>query len=86
MSVRRNILDNSIEMDIVAIGGGGTGLASAVTAAEKGSRVTLLEKRALGDNSALARGIFTANSPVHRRQNITFTSDQAFNFAMNYSH
>jgi len=38
--------DNEIlETDIVVIGGGGSGLSAAVAAAQKGARVTLLERR-----------------------------------------
>jgi fumarate reductase flavoprotein subunit len=78
--------DENLEADIVVIGGGGTGLAAAVSAAEKGARVILLEKRGLGGNSALAQGLFAADSPVQKRMNISAPKDEAFRIVLEYSH
>lgn len=55
-----------LKAELVIIGGGGAGLAAAVAAAEKGKRVILLEKRGLGGNSAIAFGIFAAESPTQK--------------------
>ena len=54
------------ESDIVVIGGGGSGLAAALTAAEKGIKnITVLEKgAATGGNTAWATGLFGCESPV----------------------
>jgi fumarate reductase flavoprotein subunit len=77
----------SLETQIVVIGGGGTGLAAAVAGAEKGAKVILLEKRkAAGGNTALARGIFAAESPVQKRMKIDAERDKLFKIAMSYSH
>ena len=48
--------------DVLVIGGGGSGLAAAVSAAENGCRVLLLEKQPqLGGTTGIAVGSFTAN-------------------------
>jgi len=48
--------------DIIVVGGGGSGLAAAVSAAEYGANVLLLEKQpALGGTTGIAVGSFTAS-------------------------
>lgn len=50
------------EFDIIVVGGGGSGLAAAVSGAEHGSDVILLEKRPeLGGTTGIAVGSFTAS-------------------------
>jgi len=47
--------------DVIVVGGGGSGLASALSATEQGARVLLLEKRPqLGGTTGIAVGSFTA--------------------------
>lgn len=74
--------------NIVVIGGGGAGLAAALTAAEAGvSDVVVLEKRGkIGGTSALAGGIFACESPVQARQNIVADRDELFHRAMDWAH
>ena len=63
-------LSNSkhVETDIVIIGAGGAGLTAAVTAAEKGAKVIVIEKgRKPGGLSAMAGGLFGVDSPVQKR-------------------
>ena len=68
--VKGNALQNDIEIDIAIIGGGGTGLAAAVAAAEKGARVVVLEKRrAFGGNAIMAEGLFATESDTQSRKN-----------------
>ena len=72
---------NSIDdIDILIVGGGGAGLAAAVAAAEAGSKkVIVLEKRgATGGTSAMASGIFGADSPAQRRQAIQAPKDEMY--------
>jgi fumarate reductase flavoprotein subunit len=74
------------DADVIVIGGGG-GLAAAVAAAEKGAKVTVLEKRkVLGGNTALARGLLAAESPVQRRMKIDARKEDLFKTAMAYAH
>ena len=75
-----------LKTDLVVIGGGGAGLAAAVAAAENGVRVTVLEKHGLGGNSALAFGIFGAESPTQKRLNIDCSKDELFKQAMDFAH
>lgn len=50
------------DYDIIVVGGGGSGLAAAVSAAEHGANVLLLEKQpALGGTTGIAVGSFTAS-------------------------
>jgi fumarate reductase flavoprotein subunit len=77
----------NIDTEVVVIGGGGAGLAAAVAAAEKGSRVIVLEKRrTAGGSSALAVGLFAAESPDQKRQRIDAQKDECFKIAMDYAH
>ena len=64
-----------MQTDVVVIGGGGSGLAAAVGAAENGARVVLLEKNpALGGTTAWSVGsISAACTPHQRREGIVDT-------------
>jgi fumarate reductase flavoprotein subunit len=74
--------------DIVIIGGGGAGLAAALEAAEGGAKnIVVLEKRnATGGTSAMASGIFAADSPTQKRQAIIAPKDIIFKRAMRWAH
>lgn len=77
---------STLEADIVVIGGGG-GLAAALAATQQGSKVILLEKRkVLGGNTALARGMLAAESPLQRRMRIDARNEDLFKMAMAYAH
>lgn len=53
-----------ITTDVVIIGGGGAGLSAAITAAQEGAEVTLIEKTgALGGNTVRAGGPYNAVDP-----------------------
>lgn len=76
----------TLETDIVVIGSG-CGLAAAVAAAEKGASVILLEKRKNpGGNTAMARGLMAAESPLQKRLKIKARKGDIFKTAMEYSH
>lgn len=77
---------DNLKTDLVVIGGGGAGMAAAVAAAEKGVDVTVLEKHGPGGNSALAFGIFAAESPTQKRLNIQCSRDECFKQAMEFAH
>ncbi len=55
-------MSSELEYDTVIVGGGGSGLAAGVSAAEHGLRVLVLEKQPqLGGTTGIAVGSFTAN-------------------------
>ena len=76
-----------LEAQVTIIGGGGAGLAAAVTAAEKGMDVLLIEKyHRPGGNSAMAKDIFGAESPTQKRMGISVLRDEYFKIAMEFAH
>jgi fumarate reductase flavoprotein subunit len=78
---------NSLQTDVLVIGGGGAGLAAALTAAEMQASVIVLEKRhLLGGNSAMAQAFFAAESPTQQRMGIEAPADVLFRMAMDYAH
>ncbi|MGD0794820.1 MAG: FAD-dependent oxidoreductase [Dehalococcoidales bacterium] len=73
--------------DVVVIGGGASGLAAALTAAEGGAKVALFEKmRFLGGSSNFAEGMFAVESEMQRKIYMNYSRDDAFRAMMDYSH
>ncbi|MBW1902187.1 MAG: FAD-dependent oxidoreductase [Deltaproteobacteria bacterium] len=65
--------------DVVAIGGGGAGLAAAITAASGGVSVIVIERMAgVGGSTTFAEGMFAAESSMQFRKNIILTKDDVF--------
>jgi fumarate reductase flavoprotein subunit len=76
---------DDLAADVVVIGGG-AGLAAAVAAAEKGVKVTVLERlKKTGGNAALAAGLLAAESPVQRRLKIDASKEYLFKASMDYA-
>jgi len=76
----------TLETQIAIIGGGGAGLSAAVTAVGKGADVILLEKgRQTGGTSAMAQGLFGAESPTQKRMKIDASRDELFKTAMKFA-
>ncbi|MGV1862517.1 FAD-dependent oxidoreductase [Agrobacterium rhizogenes] len=79
----------TIEADVVIIGGGGTGLPAALTTIEGGiKRVILVEKRrALGGNASMAGGfLFAAESKRQKEVNGEMDRDAVFKETMAFHH
>ena len=78
-----------LEANLVIIGGGGAGIAAALTAVERGiTSVVVLEKRlATGGCSAMAGGfLFAAESPPQKRAGSGFLRGDAFKETMAFHH
>lgn len=78
-----------LDANMVVIGGGGTGVAAALTAIEQGiTSIVLLEKRAaLGGNATMAAGfLFAAGSRHQREAGAEISRDTAFKESMAYHH
>ena len=77
-----------LKAEIVVIGGGGAGLASAVAAAEEGCEsIIVLEKAgAPAGSTAMAHDIFGAESPVQKRAGVDARRDHLFKIAMEWTH
>lgn len=86
MRLNKTSLGSSFDADVVVIGSGG-GLAAAMAAVEKGARVVILEKRKVfGGNTALARALLAAESPIQRRLRIDARKEDLFKTSMSFSH
>lgn len=73
--------------DVIVVGGGASGLAAALTAAEGGAKVSLFEKmRFLGGSSNFAEGMFAVESEMQRKLYMNYSRDDAFRAMMDYSH
>jgi fumarate reductase flavoprotein subunit len=87
MVTENTVFHQDMETEIAVVGGGGTGLAAAVTAAEKGTRVIVLEKRNKpGGNSNMAEGLFATESHIQSKNFVDARSDYYFKLAMDYDH
>lgn len=76
-----------IETEIAIIGGGTAGLVAAVAAAERGAKVTVVEKGSTtGGTGNMGMGPFAVESKLQRMKNITLTRDEAFKIFMDYTH
>lgn len=84
-------VDETIDCDVVVIGGGNSGLTAAVQAAELGAKVVLLEcNAALGGNGQFTEGIFAVNSTMQKAAGIDITlreiiakEQEFFNYRVN---
>lgn len=75
------------EKEVIVVGSGVAGLAAALTAAEGGASVLVLEKQpSLGGTSNFFEGIFAVESEMQRERYITYSRDEAFKNIMEYSH
>ncbi len=77
-----------LQAELVVIGGGGAGLAAAITAMEKGCHsVIILEKAGSpGGSTAMAHDIFAAESPVQKRMGVDAYKNELFKIAMEWAH
>lgn len=73
--------------DIAIVGGGASGMAAAIAAAENGASVMIIEANPkVGGNGIFPMGIYGVDSPVQRRSLIYTSTEEAFRSCMEYSH
>ena len=74
--------------EMIVVGGGGAGMAAALAAAQAGLRdIVVLEKGThTGGSSAMASGIFAAESPAQKRQAILAPKEELFKRQLAWSH
>lgn len=76
-----------MEADVVVIAAGASGLAAAVSAAEKDASVIVFEKsNTTGGAANMGMGPFAVGSHYQRSQMVDFTPADAFQVFMNYTH
>ena len=75
------------ETDVVIVGAGSSGLATALTAGAGGARVTVVEKLSMvGGTSLFAEGMFAVESAIQDREHVGLTKDEAFKRHMMGTH
>lgn len=76
-----------LETEIAVIGAGPAGLAAAISAAERGSQVVVLEKGATtGGTANMGMGLFAVESRIQKEKQIALTKEEAFRLFMDYTH
>lgn len=84
----RETQGTDLQAEVVVVGGGGAGLAAAITAVEKGCKsVMVVEKMGSpGGSTAMAHDVFGVESPVQKRAWMDARSDDFFKIAMEWAH
>ncbi len=76
-----------LECDVVVVAGGASGLAAAISAAEQGAKVTVLEKaNTTGGCANMAMGLLGVETKLQKDRLIGITRESAFEKFMDYTH
>lgn len=76
-----------LETEIVVIGAGPAGLAAAISAAERGNQVVVLEKgTTTGGTANMGMGLFAVESRLQKERQIALSKEEAFRLFMDYTH
>jgi len=77
----------TINTDVLVAGSGGTGLAAAYAAAQKGLTVTVIEKLdQIGGNTRISSGFFAIDSKEQRAAGLKLSKQEAIARLTNYNH
>lgn len=75
------------QCDLAVVGSGPSGLAAAISAAEAGASVIVLEKSsATGGAANMGMGPFAAGTRIQRKSMVSLTPDRAYKIFMDYTH
>jgi fumarate reductase flavoprotein subunit len=84
-SIQLKTPDETIDADIVILGSGMGGMSAAVTAAEEGARVVVLEKQAaLGGGTNFAEGVFGMGSELQKEAGVTGDLNDLLEIELSY--
>ena len=77
----------TFEFDIAVVAAGPSGLAAAVTAAEHGMKVGVLEKASIpGGTANMGMGPFGVESHIQKMNMVNLRKEEAFRLMMDYNH
>lgn len=78
--------DEEVTYDVVVAGAGGSGIASALAAAEAGNKVLVIEQNAAaGGNSMIASGFFAIGTQLLKDEGIDLSIDHAVNSLIEFN-
>ncbi len=79
--------EENMEADVVVVGGGAAGLSAAITAAEAGADVVLMEKQGITGGSTSRSGgkVLAAGTPWQEKQGFEDSPEQMYDYLMGFS-
>ncbi|KAF1297726.1 hypothetical protein BAU15_13195 [Enterococcus sp. JM4C] len=86
VAVEKNGEDETLEADVVVVGTGGAGTAAALTAAQAGKKVVVIEKNDfVGGNTKLSSGFFAVETALQKEAGVKTSVDEAVNQLLEFN-